>query len=271
MNVRQFLEMHAIFRYEHFAALKQSQGVDNPAGIRSALKHYVKSGRIKSLRRNQYAVVPLGANAVTFYPDPYLIAATATDDAVVGYHTALELLGNAYSSFGQYVYLTEQKSKAFEMNGDWFQPVAQPSQLKKHKQSLLYTETLNRQGVTIRVTNAARTFVDVLNRVELSGGWEEVVRSIEQMVVLNIDEVIDYCLILENASLAAKVGYFLSLRQGAFSISEEKLKRLQAAKPLQPTYVNNQQHESSQLIKEWNILLPVSVANQLWNEPNADI
>lgn len=78
------------------------------------------------------------------------------------------------------------------------------------------------------MTNAARTFVDVIDRVELYGGSEEVYRSISGLAVLNIDQVIDYCSMLDNVRLNAKVGYFLSQRQAAFAVTEKQLAPLLA-------------------------------------------
>ena len=43
------------------------------------------------------------------------------------------------------------------------------------------------------------------------GAGKEVYRSINNLIVLNVDEAIDdYCLMLDNARLNAKVGYFES-------------------------------------------------------------
>ena len=39
--------------------------------------------------------------------------------------------------------------------------------------------TTERAGMSLRVTNLERTFVDVLDRPLFSGGWEEVWRSLE--------------------------------------------------------------------------------------------
>ena len=136
---------------------------------------------------------------------------------------------------------------------------------------MIGVEMINRQGITLRVTNAARTFVDVLDRIELCGGWEEVCRSIANLSVLDIDEVIHYCLMLENACLSAKVGYFLSQRRAAFSVNEKQLALLSATKPKMPQYASKRGQEPFQLIKQWNILLPVSVTHQSWEEPNVDI
>ncbi len=271
MSIEQFFHEHLVFRHKEFADWKTQQKKIAASSVNTALRYYVNTGRIKLIRRKLYAVVPPNQSAESLVVDPYLIAAKATEDAVLGYHTALELLGVAYSAFQQFTYLTEQKSKPFEFQGQWFQPVWVPTGLQKKHDPLFGVEVVDRQGVMLKVTNAARTFVDVLDRVELSGGWEEVCRSIINLAVVDIDEVVHYCLMLGNASLSAKVGYFLSQRQGAFAVTEKQLKPLLNSKPKIPQYASKRGREEFQLVKQWNILLPVSVINQSWEEPGVDI
>ncbi|MFU8797202.1 MAG: type IV toxin-antitoxin system AbiEi family antitoxin domain-containing protein [Gammaproteobacteria bacterium] len=271
MNLNQFFYDHPVFRYEEFVAFKTAHGTVKPISVNTALQYYVKSGKIKPVRRKLYAVVPPNQTANNAMIDPYLIASKVIDDAIIGYHSALELMGSAYSSFGQLTYVTARKSKPFEFGGNWYQSVAIPTALQKKQRIHVYVETINRQGIDIKITNAARTFVDVLDRIELCGGWEEVYRSMSNLVVLNIDEVIDYCLMLENARLTAKVGYFLSQRQGAFAVSENQLAPLIEAKPKVPQYVSKLSGEKFQLIRAWNIYLPKSVINQSWEEPDAEL
>lgn len=270
MTVERFFYEHPVFRHEEFVLFKSMMGTISPISIKAALAYYVKLGRIKIIRRKLYAVVPPNQSVDSVLIDPYLVAGKVTEDAVIGYHSALELLGVAYSSFGQLTYITQQKSKPFDFNGHWYQSVASPLALQKKQAVDIHVDTINRQGVDIRVTNAARTFVDVLSRVELCGGWEEVYRSISSLAVLNIDQVIDYCLLLDNTRLNAKVGYFLSQRQDAFAVTEQQLAPLLAGKPKVAQYIPGSAAEQFQLVKPWNIYLPLSVINQSWEEPDAE-
>jgi predicted transcriptional regulator of viral defense system len=269
MTIERFFYEHPVFRQEEFALFKLIHGESNSHAVKMALFYYVKQGRIKSIRRKLYAVVPPNQTVDTVLIDPYLVAGQVTEDAVIGYHSALELLGVAYSSFGQLTYITQQKSKPFEFDGHWYQSVAVHNALQKIYASDIYVNTVNRQGVDIKVTNAARTFVDVLDRVELCGGWEEVYRSISSLAVLDVEQVIDYCLMLDNARLNAKVGYFLSQRHEAFAVTEQQLAPLIARKPKTTQYLGSP-GEPFQLVKPWNIYLPLSVINQSWEEPDAE-
>lgn len=271
MNVEAFFHTHTVFRYEEFARLKAERGTNNPSAVRKSLFYYTKAGRLLNVRRGLYAVVPPNITSDQVVVDPYLLACKASNDSVLAYHAALELHGVAYSVFEQFTFLTSQKIKPFEFQGQWFQSVAFPIVLKKSGNNNFGVEKLVRQGMTIQVTNLARTFVDVLDRIELSGGWEEVVRSISNMAVLDVNAAIRYCLMLDNRILAAKVGFFLEQRQGAFTISDDILKPLLEKKPLTPQSLVSHDRKGGQLVKKWNLILPLSVLKKSWEEPDHDV
>jgi predicted transcriptional regulator of viral defense system len=269
MKIEQFFYEHPVFTYHEFGEWKAKQNTIKDASLHMALQYYVKAGRLLRLRRELYAVVPPNSTPDDLRVDPYLLAAKVSQDSILAYHTALELHGAAYSSFEQFTFLTKSKIAAFEIAGQWYQPVKPPTVLLKQKNISFGIETINRQGLDIKITGIERTFVDVLDRIRLAGGLEEVCRSIENIAVLDIGKVVEYCLMLQNARLAAKVGYFLEQRKGAFAVTEKQLEPLSAAKPAKPQYLL-QGLDNCHLIKKWNLMIPESVLNKLWEEPNAE-
>jgi predicted transcriptional regulator of viral defense system len=271
MTIDSFFYSRPIFRYEEFAQWKKEQGAVSSRAAEKALLYYKKAGRLLNIHRGLYVVVPPNESAESISVDPYLLASKAANDSVLGYHTALELHGVAYSVFEQFTFLTGQKNKPFEFQNRWFQPTAIPLALKKINKDDFGVEKMNRQGLTVRVTNAARTYVDVLDRVELSGGWEEILRSISNLVVLNVEEVITYCLMLHNRILAAKVGFFLEQRQGAFKVEDNMLEPLLKLKPRSPQYLTDNRNERCQLVKKWNLIISSRILNQSWDEPDYDV
>ena len=268
MKLDQFLYEHPVFTYRDFKKWKAKPRRISDLSLHMMLYYYVKKSKLLLLRRGLYAVIHPGFTSKTLKVDSYLIAAKASDDSVLGYHTALELHGVTYSSFEQFTFLTQQKIKPFEIANQRYQPVSFPSILIKNKKNLFGTEIINRQGLDIKITNISRTFVDVLDRIDLSGGLEEVCRSIENIVILNIDMVIKYCLMLENARLAAKVGFFLERRKGVFAVTDKQLKALLAVKPCSPQYLSINLRNDCQYVKKWNLMIPKQLLNKTWEEPN---
>lgn len=272
MKIDQFFYEHLVFTYQDFKDWKINHHEKiNDSSLHMMLYYYVKNGKLLSLRRELYAVVPPGSTPEALKVDSYLIAAKASQDSVLGYHTALELHGLANSSFEQFTFLTQKKVKPFEIANQRYQPVFFPSILVKNKSIFFETEIINRQGLEIKITSIARTFVDILDRIDLAGGLEEVCRSIDNIVVLDINKVIKYCLMLQNRRLAAKVGFFLEQRKGVFAVTNKQLQDLLSSKPLTPQYISKELHLDCQLVKKWNLMVPKQILNQTWEEPNAQI
>lgn len=271
MSIDLFFYQNPVFTHEEFAQWKNQnhQGQLKPISINTAIQHYIHKGKIVRVRRGLYAVVPPGQRDT--FVDSLLIAGCAASDSTIAYHSAMEWHGVAYSIYSQTTYLTNTKAKPFEFQNQWYSPTQYPKILAQQNKTNVYTETINRQGKSIRVTNLARTYVDMIDRIDLCGGWEEVCRAIEMIAVVDINTIIDYCLLLKNAILAAKVGYFLDLREGAFKVADAQLAKLHAALPKRPEYVSRDKTVKYQFINKWNLLLPIQVINQTWEEPYADI
>ena len=90
-------------------------------------------------------------------------------------------------------------------------------------------EERNRQGLIVRVTGWERTVVDALDRLSLVGGWSGAWRSLDNIdVYLDIDFLIAYVLLLNEATTCAKVGYFLEEQRNRFSVTQRHLDCLKA-------------------------------------------
>jgi len=87
-----------------------------------------------------------------------------------------------------------------------FRAIAFPKVLKEKKKQSFGVVVADRLGLDVRVTGLERTLVDVLDRPDLEGGWEEIWRSLESVEFFDLDQVIKYALLLGNATTIAKVG-----------------------------------------------------------------
>jgi predicted transcriptional regulator of viral defense system len=267
MSVESFFYSHPIFRFEQFAAYKAEQGETKKENIHQLLHYYARKGRIVSIRRGLIAVVPPNQSVEEINIDPYALAGSVISDSVLSYHTALELHGLAYSLFQKQIFKTTHKLKPFHYEEYLFQPVVHKI-FSANNLSSEFTTITNRNGTQIRFTNLASTYVDVLDRPDLCGGWEEIYRSLDHIAVLPVHDVLRYCLALESPVLCAKLGYFLERRAGVFAVEESVLKQLKANKPKSPFYLTGIVKEPCQYIKKWNLMVPKSHLTRVWEEPN---
>jgi predicted transcriptional regulator of viral defense system len=264
-DLRAFLQNHPVFSGEEFAAFLNARGSSNPRTRESILRYHKRWGTILQVRRGLYCAVPPGTNPEQMPVDSYLVASRLAADAVLAYHTALELHGRSYSVQDQLVYLTSKypSGRSFEFRGISYRAVAPPTRLNSKETEI---ETADRAGQLVRVTSLERTFVDVLDRTRLSGGWEEVWRSLETIPYLYLDRVAEYTLLLGNSTTVARVGFYLSQHREALSVEDSLLARLRERRPRNPKYLTNDEPRSGRLVAEWNLVVPEQILRKSWEE-----
>ncbi|OGT07866.1 MAG: hypothetical protein A2X78_04145 [Gammaproteobacteria bacterium GWE2_37_16] len=271
MNIKDFFNQHPVFRYEEFSDFMRENGTTQTNAIHRLLGYYRAQDKLIPIRRLLYAVNPdmiLNQREI----DPYLIAAKATQNAVLAYHTALEIHNLAYTTFEELTYLTTLPSRGFSFQNQHYRPVSYPKALTIQKKELFGVDTIKRNGLDIKVTSLERTLVDILDRPDLSGGWEEIIRSLDHIVTFDAQKIVDYTLLLSKGGVTAKVGYFFEQLPKHLAIDQKYLSQLSANLPKQPYYIDSNRNGKNQgiYIKKWQLIIPKHIAERQWEEPSGD-
>lgn len=266
MKVQDFFAKHSVFTHEEFAAFLHAEEPRSVKTRESLLAYYTRTGRILRVRRGLYVSVPPGLDPKTYPVDPYLLAAKMTNDAVLAYHTALEFHGKAHSVHEEFRYLTNRASRPLMFRSHRFRAVPFPKALRDKQQELFGVKLAERAGVGVRVTTLERALVDVLDRPNLAGGWEEIWRSLEAVEFFDLDQVVEYALLLGNATTVAKVGFYLEQRREALMVDDAHLKRLREHRPRKPHYLERNGRKPGRFVAAWNLVVPASVLERSWQE-----
>lgn len=259
-----FFHVHPVFAGDELAKHLSSLGEFGKRAQESLLSYHLKTGRIVRVRRSLYAVIPAGADATTYPVDPFLVAAKLTADAVLSHHTALEFHGRAYSPHRHFIYsasrpLATVAFRSYVFTGTRFQQA-----LSKAGKEQIGVDTAERAGLDLRVTTFERTLVDVLDRPDLSGSWEEIWRSLESIEFFNLSQVLEYALLLGNATTIAKVGFFLEQHRQQLMVDDQTLEALLNHRPRQPHYLDRAKRKDGRLIPQWNLVVPKEVLERSW-------
>lgn len=236
----------------------------NKRSREALVSYHLRQGHLIRVRRGLYAVVPPGSDPATCPVDPYLVAAKVAGDAVLAYHTALEIYGKAHSTFERYFFQTGKPVRPFTFRTHRFVCVLFPKALREKGQEHFATRLVDRAGVTVRAASLERTLVDLLDRPDLGGGWEEIWRSLESVEYFDLDLVVEYVKLLGNRTTAAKVGYYLDEHAKALMVEDRHLDSLRSLRPRQPHYL--QRGKGGKLVPEWNLVVPEPVARKSWEE-----
>lgn len=273
MNPLEFFDQYPVFTHEEFKQYAISQDTPNPNTQKEILAYHLKKQNIIRIRRELFASIPLSSrsNAASYSIDSYLIAGRISKDAVLSYHTAFDFHGISYSLFHQFTFMSQKKIRPFTFQQDEFICLSFPKTLIKKNKTDTEVITVDRQGLNIKVTSLERTLVDALDRPEYAGGWEEIWRSAEHITILNFDKIIEYAILLDNASTIAKLGFFLEQHKEQFKIDEKYLKILEKNKPRGIHYLDRTKRESGKFIQRWNLIVPNKIIERTWEEPTNDI
>jgi predicted transcriptional regulator of viral defense system len=212
-------------------------------------------GALVRVRRGLYARATVDHGG----PNPYLVAAHLAPDAVLGVRTALEVRGIVLPNGTRCTYFTRSAStgRGPVWCGTVMRPISHPTALVRAGQPFLETELLDGNACgPMRVATLARSFVDVLDRPRLTGDWPDVLQVLGAIPVLDLDRVVRYLECLDNATTAAKAGWFLERHQEQFGVTPAVLSRLETLRPRGPHYLSRTRRESGRYVARWNLVVP---------------
>lgn len=254
MTPPEFLHTHLVFTRAEFAAVLRVRGPRSSATITSHLQRWQRAGRLARVRRGVFVRLDPARSAARPLVDPQVLAGRLAPDAVLAYHTALEVHGFAQSMFERFTFATWTKAKPLDFQGCKYVPVRPRAPLRHAENSSRWTETVERGGLPVRVTTLERTVVDVFDRPDLAGGVEEVWRSCAAVPALDLREVERYALLLSGAVMLARLGYFLERRSDELMVPLALLERLGERRPKVPVYMERRRR--GRLVPAWNLIVP---------------
>lgn len=166
-----------------------------------------RSGKLLRPQRGIYVVVPpTKIDDKSFQPDTILIASKIQTPYYLGYHTALEIHGCAYSNYNEaYIVVPPNKKfRGFEFKNMRYRPVF-------NIQTQIGLQQMNHKNHTIIVSSASRTFLDCIERPEYSGDWEECLKSLESLAGVKANELKQLLDEIDKDMLFRKTGFILDL------------------------------------------------------------
>lgn len=226
---------------------------DNKYLYRKYIAKLLKEKKIGKIKRGLYHSIPLDNTSEEFEVDRFLLSNKIKQGYALGYHSALELHGAAYSSFNSIYILVQKKDRfrLFDFQNVKYVPVTN-NYYNHHLKLVKY------KNKTVSVTDPARTFVECLDRVDLCGGWEECLKSLANLREVKISDILEILGFYKNKTLELKTGYLLELfSKNSPYYSHIKKKELEPLRPPDdwiPVYVDRQ--AKSKIRKKWGLYLP---------------
>jgi predicted transcriptional regulator of viral defense system len=213
-----------------------------------------RRGYIHRIRRNLYVVKQPGQTQPT--ADRYLIASKLRGNYYLGYHTALEFHGTAYSLWNTVYVCVHPRDRFDEFShlNQTFRPV-----LVEDTETDI--ETRSHLDHTVRVCGKERLFIECLDHPEYAGGWEESLKSLQSLPGLDFNHLTELTLKKNKQVLTRKVGWVLEkLRDESVyyqHLTDEPISRLTAHLIPQNMYL--QRGAPGELNQKWQLYIPPRV------------
>jgi predicted transcriptional regulator of viral defense system len=255
MGSRAFFSANPVFRREDYAAAVGRRANDKVVTV--MLAQHLKAGNIKRMARGVFATVPSHGDAGAWTVDRFLAASRLRRDAVLAYHSALELHGCAYtdapdvqaiSSLVPAVLNTPDFACRFVKVPAGFDPARDVAEA-------------DRAGLMLKLTTLERTVVDCFDRPDLAGGAEELINSLALVERLRSEPLVRQAQSLGNAAACGALGWWLEREQARLGVPDAALAALKASKPNHPQYVLGAKAGAARSIAAWNILVPATVVD----------
>jgi len=242
------------------ASKKATSSTNRRYIYRKYAKRLVEAGKLQPIRKGLYAVLNPLEKPEKHETDKLLIASKIRKEYYLGFHTALEYYGSAYSAFNETYVCIQARDRfdPFNYGRFTFKPVFTKDILsqilkKPHGQNFL------------KVSSKERTFVECIDRVQYAGGWEECTKSLAELKGIDYEKLVALTLSQRKQILFRQVGYFLEYLRNTSPfyehISQDLLEKLKKQVKGSPQYLIRR--EPGELNARWRLYIPEDLEEKL--------
>lgn len=244
-----FLHDNPVFSIQ---ALVDSDRSAPKRAVYKRLRYLEHTGKVASVVRGVYSVVPPGQSADTIHPDPFLVLQALRPDVLFCGHSALDLQGVANSVWNVVTAYSHGAPNSFSHKGITYRTIAWPKPLSLSNH---YKAAVDRKGKILHVTGPELTLVEGFRYPNRVGGVEELVNSADSFRKLDRDRLKELLDKAHQRKLYAAIGWFLSRDTARWKIDAAFLDELRRQKPTAPVYLERGADRSF-LAKDWNLMIP---------------
>lgn len=252
---RAFFSANPVFRREDYAAAVGRQSQDKI--VTAMLGQHLKAGNIKRMSRGVFASVPPHGEATTWAVDRFLAASRLRRNAIIAYHSALELHGCAYTDMPDVQALSDQAPAVIETADFACRFVRIPGGFECQRD----ITTIDRTGLTVKLTSLERTIIDCFDRPDLAGGGEELMNSLALVARVRAGPLVQQAEALGNASACGALGWWLEREQARLGVPATVLTVMRQLKPKHAQYVLGAKPGAARSVAKWSILIPAELVD----------
>ena len=251
-----FFSAHPVFRRAEYAAAVGRRSQDKV--VTAMLTQHLQAGNIRRIARGVFASVPKHADAATWTVDRFLAASRLRRDAVIAYHSALELHGFAYTEGRDVQVIAKGEPGVFEAVNLACRFVRPPRGFVPPDG----VDVIDRLGQDLSVTTIERAIADLFDRYDLAGGARELFNSLDLVVRVDAATLVRYARVLGKATAAGALGYWLERDRQRLDVPDSALEVLRTLAPSQLRYALGAKPGEGRTARGWNVILPAGIVER---------
>lgn len=227
---------------------------------RKYVKRLVETGKLQPIRKGLYAVLNPLEKPEKHETDKLLIASKIRKEYYLGFHTALEYYGSAYSTFNEAYVCVQPKDRfdPFHYGRFTFKPVFTKDTISQIVEKSYGSNIM-------RVSSKERTFIECIDRVQYAGGWEECTKSLAELSGIDFEKLVTLTFSQKKQILFRRIGYFLEYLKNTSPfyehISQDLLEKLRTQVKGSPQYLVR--GEPGELNARWRLYIPKDFEEKL--------
>ncbi len=213
------------------------------------LKNMRKKGALDKVKSNLFVRIPahLVHDKGKYMEDPILVGKYLAQPYFFSYYTALYLHGLSQQYARHYYLSTIKYVQKVDYHGNIFHPV-----ILKGKRFFGLKE-MNYGDEKIFVSDLERTILDVMNRPEYAGGYEEILRCFQSLEEVNWSQLLEYLDKIGEKILINRMGLVFDILGDFVNTPKRFLKELRMRMSNNIYYF--EKNRKGSYIKKWKIIV----------------
>jgi len=191
MDLLPFIHRKLLFTPADFA-----QQLGSMRSAQTLLARYQHQGYVSKVRRGLYCA----NNIATLQPEAnkFQVASAITSTSFVAYHAAMEYHGLAHQVYYNVAVGSEQAFNPFDFDGNHYNCYHLPINVGLDSPIA---------DAHVRVTGVERTVIECIDRIDLCGGWEELVNCLRSVQYLREEQLLAILRLYGKTALYKRVGF----------------------------------------------------------------
>ncbi|MBS3819944.1 hypothetical protein KGY73_10650 [bacterium] len=222
------------------------------------LQNMRRKGALDRVKSNLFVRIPSSIvhDKGKYVEDPLLVGKELTEPYFFSYYTALYLHGISQQPASHFYLSTTNHIQKIDYHGLVFHPVMLT------KKRFFGFEEMKYREEKVFVSDLERTIVDVMNRPEYAGGYEEIIRSFQDVEKVDWKQLLEYLDRIGEKILFNRTGYVFDMLGKFVNTPDEFLRKLE--KRLSNNIYYFEKNREGSYVKKWKIIVDRRLEKVIW-------